>query len=99
MSTPIRSVRVPDDLWQLVQSKARAEKKSASQIILLSLNQYVQGEDALRDSIAEDIRRWMTAPSVLQKPDEERKVALEMLRLSSAIAGNFVNRQAPEEEA
>lgn len=98
MSTPIRSVRVPDDLWRLVQLKAKEESKSASQIILLSLNQYVQGEDALRDSIFDDIRKWMTAPSVLQLPDNERKVALEMLRLSAAVAGNYSNRQTPEEE-
>lgn len=39
--TPIRGVRVPDDLWQAAQAKAAAEGRTVSEVVREMLEQYV----------------------------------------------------------
>lgn len=39
--TPIRSVRVPDDLWVAVKAKATAEGTTVTQVIVRALRRYV----------------------------------------------------------
>lgn len=41
--TPTRTIRVSDDLWSTVQSKARSEGTSASAVIVAALEAYVDG--------------------------------------------------------
>lgn len=40
--TPIRTVRIPDDLWAAVQLKAKAEKKDVSSVIRRLLRNYAR---------------------------------------------------------
>jgi hypothetical protein len=40
--TPIRCVRVSQDLWSAVTAKATDEGKTASQIIVEALKQYIK---------------------------------------------------------
>lgn len=39
--TPIRGVRIPDDLWAAVQAKAASEGRSASDVVRDLLTEYV----------------------------------------------------------
>jgi hypothetical protein len=40
--TPIRTVRVPDDLWQAAQAKAKKENKELSTVIRRLLYAYTR---------------------------------------------------------
>jgi hypothetical protein len=40
--TPIRCVRVSQDLWSAVTAKANDEGKTASQVIIEALKQYIK---------------------------------------------------------
>ena len=42
--TPIRGVRIADDLWIAVQQLAKAEGRTASDLVRGLLEQYVAGE-------------------------------------------------------
>ena len=39
--TPLRNVRVPDDLWNAALAKARAEGRSLSEVLVAYLRRYV----------------------------------------------------------
>lgn len=39
--TPLRNVRVPDDLWQAAKEEAAAEGRSLTDVILGDLHRYV----------------------------------------------------------
>ena len=39
--TPLRNVRVPDDLWSAALAKARAEGRSLSEVLVAYLRRYV----------------------------------------------------------
>ena len=40
--TPVRTIRVPDDLWEAAQAKAKARGDSVSQVVRDALRRYVQ---------------------------------------------------------
>jgi len=40
--TPLRSIRVDSDLWQLVQAKAKEQGTNASAIIVQALREYIK---------------------------------------------------------
>jgi len=40
--TPLRSIRVDSDLWQLVQIKAKKQGTTASAIIIQALREYIK---------------------------------------------------------
>lgn len=40
--TPIRCVRVSQELWNLVTAKATDEEKTASQIVIEALKEYIK---------------------------------------------------------
>jgi predicted HicB family RNase H-like nuclease len=42
MPTPLRNVRVPDDLWRAAQEKAEREGRSVSDVLLAALKRYVR---------------------------------------------------------
>ncbi|WP_082748397.1 YlcI/YnfO family protein [Nocardioides jensenii] len=42
-ATPVRSVRVPDELWDQVKRRADDEGKSLTQVVLDALRQHVRG--------------------------------------------------------
>lgn len=54
--TPIRGVRVPDDLWHAAQEEARREGRSLTDVILTDLHRYVSRRHRERaaDKPAED---------------------------------------------
>lgn len=39
--TPIRNVRVPDDLWQAVKERAAAEGTTVTEVVVRALRRYV----------------------------------------------------------
>ena len=39
--TPLRNIRVPDDLWQAAKAEAAAEGRSLTDVILGDLHRYV----------------------------------------------------------
>lgn len=39
--TPLRNLRVPDDLWQAALAKARAEGRSLTEVLIAYLRRYV----------------------------------------------------------
>jgi hypothetical protein len=41
-NTPIRAVRVPDDLWTAAQEKAERDGTSVSAVIVAALGRYVR---------------------------------------------------------
>lgn len=41
--TPLRNVRVPDDLWQAAMAKALERGESLSEVIRRALEKYVKG--------------------------------------------------------
>jgi predicted DNA binding CopG/RHH family protein len=41
--TPLRNVRVPDDLWQAAMSKASDRGETLSEVIRRALEKYVKG--------------------------------------------------------
>jgi predicted transcriptional regulator len=43
--TPVRGIRVPDDLWNAARAKASARSDSLSQVIREALRKYVQTEE------------------------------------------------------
>ncbi len=42
MATPVRGVRVPDDLWLAAQEKAERDGTSVSAVIVAALGRYVR---------------------------------------------------------
>lgn len=40
--TPLRSIRIATDLWQLVQAKAKEQGTTASAIIIQALREYIK---------------------------------------------------------
>lgn len=42
MPTPLRSVRIPDDVWQAAQSKAEREGTTVTAVVLAALQRYVR---------------------------------------------------------
>lgn len=40
MSTPIRTVRVPDDVWQAAQERAAEKGETVSAVIVRALKRY-----------------------------------------------------------
>lgn len=40
--TPLRSVRIPDDLWQQAQAKAAAKGETVTDVIRSALERYVK---------------------------------------------------------
>jgi ribosomal protein L14 len=40
MSTPIRTVRVPDDVWQAAQDRAAKKGETVSAVIVRALKRY-----------------------------------------------------------
>jgi predicted HicB family RNase H-like nuclease len=42
MPTPLRSLRVPDDLWRAAQAKAEAQGKSVSEVIIRALERFIR---------------------------------------------------------
>lgn len=42
--TPIRNVRVPDDLWNAAKDRAQAEGRSVTDVVVEALRQYT-GQD------------------------------------------------------
>ena len=45
--TPLRNVRVPDDLWDAAMSKALERGESLSEVIRRALEHYVNGKGCL----------------------------------------------------
>jgi predicted HicB family RNase H-like nuclease len=43
--TPVRGIRVPDDLWNAALAKASARGDSLSQVIREALRKYLQAEE------------------------------------------------------
>lgn len=41
MATPLRTIRVPDDLWHAVQAKAKEEGETATGVILKQLEEWL----------------------------------------------------------
>jgi predicted HicB family RNase H-like nuclease len=41
-STPLRNVRIPDDLWLAALEKAEAQEESVSDVIRRALERYVK---------------------------------------------------------
>ncbi len=39
--TPVRNLRVPDDLWRAAQEKAKAEGRTLTEVIIAYLRRYV----------------------------------------------------------
>ncbi len=42
MPTPIRAVRIPDEVWQAALEKARAEGTTVTAVVLAALQRYVR---------------------------------------------------------
>lgn len=42
MATPLRTIRVPDDLWKAAQAKAKSEGESVTAVILQQLERWLQ---------------------------------------------------------
>jgi predicted HicB family RNase H-like nuclease len=42
--TPLRSVRVPDELWQAVKIKAKANHFTVTQVVIYYLKEYLKDE-------------------------------------------------------
>lgn len=42
--TPLRSVRVPDELWNAALAKARSEGLSLTAVVRMGLQQFVTGD-------------------------------------------------------
>lgn len=40
--TPIRAVRVPDEVWQAAQAKAEAQGTTVTAVVLAALQRYVR---------------------------------------------------------
>ena len=40
--TPVRSVRIPDDVWRAAQAKAAAEGETVTDVVLRALKRYVR---------------------------------------------------------
>ena len=40
--TPVRSVRIPDDVWRAAQAKAAAEGETVTDVVLRALRRYVR---------------------------------------------------------
>ena len=38
---PIRTVRVPDEVWEAAKAKAEAEGRTVSEVILAALRRYI----------------------------------------------------------
>lgn len=43
--TPIRTVRIPDDVWARAQARASAEGRSLSGLMQSAIRRYADGED------------------------------------------------------
>ncbi|MGW6008645.1 hypothetical protein [Streptomyces sp. NPDC055210] len=48
--TPVRNVRVPDGLWNAAKSKAAAEGRTITDVIVSALHRYVSGRPPRQDS-------------------------------------------------
>lgn len=46
MPTPLRNVRVPDEVWDAARVKAEAEGTTVSAVVLAALRQYVKNRPA-----------------------------------------------------
>lgn len=42
MATPLRSVRIPDDVWQAAQEKAERDGTSVTAVVLAALQRYAK---------------------------------------------------------
>lgn len=42
-STPLRSVRVPDEVWQAAKARAEAEGTTVSAVIVAAVRKYARG--------------------------------------------------------
>jgi hypothetical protein len=51
--TPLRNIRVPDDLWQAAKDEAAAEGRSLTDVILGDLHRYVTRRQKERASETE----------------------------------------------
>ncbi len=47
--TPLRNLRVPDDLWQAALAKARAEGRTLTDVLVAYLRRYVAAPPRKRD--------------------------------------------------
>ena len=45
MPTPLRAIRVPDELWQALQTQAKQEGRGASEIIRELIHEYLKNTD------------------------------------------------------
>lgn len=55
--TPLRSMRIDDDLWNAVRTKTKREGRSITSVIVLALRSYVtEGAGATVTTSAEHIR-------------------------------------------
>lgn len=43
MATPLRNIRVPDDVWQAAKARAESEGTSVSAVIVAALRRYAKG--------------------------------------------------------
>ncbi|MFB7289005.1 hypothetical protein [Actinacidiphila glaucinigra] len=48
--TPIRSIRVPDGLWDAVRERAAAEDRTITEVIVTALHRYVSAPAPDRDA-------------------------------------------------
>ena len=48
--TPLRNLRVPDDIWTAALAKARAEGRSLTEVIVAYLRRYVSTPPRKRDT-------------------------------------------------
>ena len=42
-STPIRTLRVPDDLWEAAQARAEERGETVTDVLIRALKRYVRG--------------------------------------------------------
>lgn len=54
-ATPVRSFRIPDDLWQAVTAKANDEGISVTSVIMDSLSAYVNAPTKTLADLAADL--------------------------------------------
>ncbi|MBD8056671.1 ribbon-helix-helix protein, CopG family [Rhodococcus ruber] len=45
MNTPLRNVRVPDELWDAARERAEAEGRHVSDVVREALHRYAKGKE------------------------------------------------------
>lgn len=57
MPTPLRNVRVPEDVWQAAMARAESEGTSVSAVVVAALRRYAKGARGDRRKASEGERR------------------------------------------